>query len=53
MDRTAEFSTTITRVLETHPVYTGTALLLGLSAYRWNVNRVSYTICAVAVLMTG
>ena len=53
MDRTAESATAIRRVLEAHPVYTGIALMLGFSVYRWNINRVSYTICAVAVLMTG
>ena len=35
-----EFSTSIRRVLETHPAYTITALSLGFSIYRWNANRV-------------
>ena len=53
MDRKAEFATPIRRVLEAYPVYTVAALLLGFSIYRWNVNRVGYTTCAVTVLRTG
>ena len=50
MDRVGEFSILITRVLEARPIYTVVALSLGFSLYRWNANRVSYTICAIIKL---
>ena len=47
MDRVGELVIPIRRVLEARPIYTVVALSLGFSLYRWNANRVGYTICAI------
>ena len=49
MDRIEEFATPIRRALEAPPVYAFLALLLGFSVYRWNANRVGYTIYTVTL----
>ena len=43
MDRIEEFVTPIRGVLGAHPAYTLVALSLGVSFFRWNSNRVSYS----------
>ena len=42
-----KFAALIKRALEVLHIYAIIALLLGFSVFRWNVNRVCYTTCAI------
>ena len=50
MDWVGDFAIHIRRVLEARPIYTVVALSLGFTLYRWNANRVGYTICVIIKL---